>query len=90
MGVQSVRGDVMRYLSQGIHALHALTYYLMGRGVLVACSLAASAIAIALFGRDPWLAGVYVGYLEAYIPVVFGAALIGPLLLEDVLRKTEG
>ena len=47
-----------------------------------------AAVALLLAGQDPWLAGWYARYLQSMSCVLFGVSLIGPLLLEDVLRRT--
>lgn len=69
-------------------SLHPLPHYLMTRGLWLTFALLFSAAVLLLAGRDPWLAGWYAHYLQSMAAVMLGASLIGPLLLEDVLRKT--
>ena len=61
--------------------LHELSFFLMTRGLFLT-------FALLLAGQDPWLAGWYARYLQSMACVLFGVSLIGPLLLEDVLRRT--
>ena len=37
---------------------------------------------------DPWLLNWYADYVQAMAAVLLGTSLIGPLLLEDVLRRS--
>lgn len=68
--------------------LHELSFYLMTRGICLTYLLLLSAIALLLGGRDPWLAGWYANHLQNMAHILFGVSLIGPLLLEDVLRRS--
>lgn len=68
--------------------LHDLPHFLLTRGLCLTCALLASACALLLAGDDPWLAGWYARYLQSMAGVMLAASLIGPLLLEDVMRKT--
>lgn len=68
--------------------LHELPFFLMTRGICLTYLLLASAIVFVLAGRDQWLAGWYASYLRSTAHILFGISLIGPLLLEDVLRRT--
>ena len=68
--------------------LHELSFFLMTRGLFLTYALLLAAVALLLAGQDPWLAGWDARYLPAMACVLFGVSLIGPLLLEDVLRRT--
>ena len=68
--------------------LHELSFFLMTRGLFLTYALLLAAVALLLAGQDPWLAGWYARNLQSKACVLFGVSLIGPLLLEDVLRRT--
>lgn len=71
-----------------MNTLHALPHFLLTRGLCLTCALLLSACALLLAGEDPWLAGWYARYLQSMAAVMLGVSLIGPLLLEDIMRKT--
>ena len=66
--------------------IHELTYYLMTRGLWLTYAYLAAAILTLVQGEEPWLAGWYARYYQSLSVVMFGTSLIGPLLVEDVLR----
>lgn len=68
--------------------LHDLPYFLLTRGLWLTFALLISASVLLLAGQNPWLAGWYARYLQSMAAVMLGVSLIGPLLLEDILRKT--
>lgn len=68
--------------------LHPLPHFLLTRGLCLTCALLLSACVLLLAGDNPWLAGWYARYLQSMAAVMLGVSLIGPLLLEDILRKT--
>lgn len=67
---------------------HPLPHFLMTRGLCLTYALLLSACTLLLAGDNPWLAGWYARYLQSMSAVMLAVSLIGPLLLEDVLRKT--
>ncbi len=66
--------------------LHGWSYYILTRGLWLTAALLLSALVL-LRGDDPWLARWYAGYLQDMAAVTLGGALLGSLLLEDVLRR---
>lgn len=68
--------------------LRDLPHFLMTRGVLLTYALLLSSAALLLGGENIWLASWYARYLQSMAALLWGVSLIGPLLLEDVLRKS--
>ena len=66
--------------------LHTLPYYLMTRGLWLTYAYLASAILLLLAGGGGEAAW-YAAYLESMAQVLLGTALIGPMLLEELLRR---
>ena len=69
-------------------AVHELTFYILTRGLFLTFLFVLAAVAM-LEGERTWLATQYAQYLFAMGAVLMGASLIGPLLVEDILRKTK-
>lgn len=67
--------------------LHGLSHYILTRGLWVAGTLLLSALVFLRGPGNPWLAGWYARYLQDSALVLTGVALIGGLLVEDVLRR---
>lgn len=67
--------------------LHGPSYYILTRGLCLAGALLLSALALLQAHGNPWLAGWYARYLQNSAIVLTGTALIGALLVEDVLRR---
>lgn len=68
-------------------ALHELSHYILTRGLALAAALLLSALALSVAGQGTWLAGWYSGYLQSGAAILAGTALLGSLLVEDVLRR---
>lgn len=69
-------------------ALRDLTHFLMTRGFFLTYTLLISSAVFLLWGENVWLAGWYAHYLQVAAVAMWGVSLIGPLLLEDILRKS--
>ena len=69
--------------------LHGLPFYILTRGRVLAGRLLLSGLVLAVAGKGLWLAGWYCSYLQSMAAVMAGCALIGSLLLEGVLRRTQ-
>ena len=81
-------GSALCYAGErgGTGMLHTLTYYLMTRGLWLTYAYLASAILLLLAGGGGEAAW-YAAYLESMAQVLLGTALIGPILLEELLRR---
>ena len=67
--------------------LHPLPYFLLTRGLVLACAPLLSALLLLAAGEPHWLALWYARQLQSSAAVLLGTSLFGPLLLEDVLRN---
>ena len=67
--------------------LHPLPHFLLTRGLALTCALLLSAILLLTAGEPAWLALRYAQTLQSTAAALLGIALLGSLLLEDLLRK---
>ena len=67
-------------------SLHPLPHFLLTRGLALTCALLLSAVALLAAGEPRWLALWYAQQLQSSAVMLLGAALIGPLLLEEILQ----
>lgn len=67
--------------------LHPLSHFLLTRGLALTCALLLSAILLLTAGEPAWLALRYAQILQSSAAALLGTALLGSLLLEDLLRK---
>ena len=68
--------------------LHPLPHFLMTRGLILTLALLCSAIVLLSIGQPYWIALYYARALQSNAALLLGRSLLGPLLLEDVLRRT--
>ncbi|NCB62388.1 MAG: hypothetical protein EOM52_02055 [Clostridia bacterium] len=66
--------------------IHELSYYILTRGLFLTFLFLAAAVAL-LAGNATWLAIWYAEYLFTMGAVLLATSLIGPLLVEDILRR---
>ena len=68
--------------------LHECSFYILTRGLLLTAVFLLAGMAL-LLHSSAWVAARYAEYLLAMGAVLLGSSLLGPLLLEDVLRKCD-
>lgn len=68
--------------------IHELSHYIMTRGLFLTFLFLIAAVAL-LTGSTEWLAGWYAEYLFTMSAVLLGVSLLGPLLVEDIYRRTK-
>lgn len=77
----------MSKLFQTRVSVHDWTFYILTRGLCLTLLFLLGAVALHL-GSSAWLAVQYANHLFTMGGVLLAVSLIGPLLVEDILRKT--
>lgn len=67
--------------------LHELSFYILTRGLFLAFTMLLSSLVFLAAGGGVWLSLWYAKYLQTMAAVLFGAALLGSLLVEDILKR---
>ena len=88
--LRRIGGEHMRHLLRKRVALHDWPLFVLTRGLCMTTVFLLAALLLRLWTgpADPWLLNWYADYVQAMAAVLLGASLIGPLLLEDVLRRS--
>ena len=86
--LRRIGGEHMRHWLRKRVALHDWPLFLLTRGLCMTTIFLLAALLLRLWTgpADPWLLNWYADYVQAMAAVLLGTSLIGPLLLEDVLR----